>query len=262
VISEFQGPLTIGEPGKPPNFVANWKLGQSSVRGTPTAPERVSFVFEAPTIDRMTEASNVQIFKADRGELHGRITSGSVESNPVIDLALLLQGATAAELHPAAKEPIDADAVAVLRGLKDFSPKPWPDRFREVQQANGHIEIVKARFQQEDMIAVGTGTLNLTPNGNLNGNLKVTVVNLDKVLKKFDLERIMSEGQIGSTFNALDRIMPGLGNIARQSAPSLIASIGQRTLLEGKPAVALPLRFADGAVFLGPIPVGRTLPLF
>ena len=35
VISELEGPLTIGEPGKPPNFVANWKLGQSSVRGTP-----------------------------------------------------------------------------------------------------------------------------------------------------------------------------------------------------------------------------------
>jgi hypothetical protein len=262
VVSEFKGPLTIGEPSKPPNFVADWKLGQSSVRGTPTAPQRVSFVFDAPTIDRVGEGASVRVFKADRAELHGRIASGSADDNPVIDLALLLQAASAAELHPAAKEPIDADAVAVLRGLKDFSPKPWPERFREMQKANGQIEVVKARFQQEDMIAVGTGTLSLTPAGNLNGNLKITVVNFDKVLRKLDLERIMSEGQIGSTVNALDRIMPGLGNIARQNAPSLIASIGQRTTLEGKPAVALPLRFADGAVYLGPIPVGRTLPLF
>ena len=56
--------------------------------------------------------------------------------------------------------------------------------------------------------------------------------------------------------------MPGLGNLARQNAPSLVASLGQRTVLEGKPAVALPLRFVDGTVYLGPIQVGRTPPLF
>jgi len=53
IVSEFEGPLTIGEPGKPPNFVANWKLGQSSVRGTPEAPERVSIVFDEPVIERV-----------------------------------------------------------------------------------------------------------------------------------------------------------------------------------------------------------------
>ena len=33
LISEFHGPLTIADPGKPPDFVLNWKLAQSSVRG-------------------------------------------------------------------------------------------------------------------------------------------------------------------------------------------------------------------------------------
>jgi hypothetical protein len=262
VIGELQGPLTIGEPGKPPNFVATWKLGQSSVRGTPAAPERVSFVFEVPVVDRIADGGNVNVFKAERAELHGRIAAGSPADHPVIDIALLLQSAVAPELHPAAREPVEADVVAVLRGLKDFSPKPWPDRFREGQAANGQIEIVKARVQQEDVIAVGAGTLGLTPGGNLNGNLQITVVNLDKVLKKFDLERVMSEGQVGATFNSLDRILPGLGNIVRQNAPNLVASMGQRTILEGKPAVALPLRFVDGAAYLGPIPVGRTPSLF
>jgi hypothetical protein len=262
VISELQGPLSIGEPDKPPNFVANWRLGQSSVRGSPSAPERVSFVLEAPTVERVVEGGNVNVFKAERAELHGRIASGTANDHPAIDLALLLQSAVAPELHPAAKEPIDADVVAVLRGLKDFAPKPWSDRFREVQAANGQIEIVKARVQQEDVIAVGAGALALTSRGNLNGNLQVTVVNLDKVLKKFDLERVMTEGQVGATVNSLDRILPGLGNMVRQNAPNLLASVGQRTILEGKPAVALPLRFVDGAVYLGPIPVGRTPPLF
>src|SRR4051812_18081948 len=33
LISEFTGPLTIAEPGKPPGYIADWKLAQSSVRG-------------------------------------------------------------------------------------------------------------------------------------------------------------------------------------------------------------------------------------
>ncbi len=262
VISEIQGPLTIGEPGKPPAYVANWKLGQSSVRGTPEAPQRASFVFNQPIVERIADAGNTPVFSAEHAEIHGRIAAGSAADHPVIDVALLLQGASAHDLHPMAATPSDADIVMVLRGLKDFSPKPWPDRFREIQAAKGQIEIVKARIQQEDIIAVGAGKIGISPNGGLDGRLQVTIVNLDKVLKKLDLDKILSEGQMATTLGALDKIMPGLGNLARQSAPSLIASIGQRTVLEGKPAVALPLRFADGAVYLGPFQVGRTPPLF
>jgi hypothetical protein len=79
----------------------------------------------------------------------------------------------------------------------------------------------------------------------------------------FDIDRILSEGQIGATFNALDRLVPGLGDVARQNAaPGLIAALGERTTLEGKPAVAFPVRFVDGAIFLGPFQVGVVPPLF
>ena len=37
---------------------------------------------------------------------------------------------------------------------------------------------------------------------------------------------------------------------------------GEQTELEGKRAVRLPLRFNDGAVSLGPIPLGQIAPLF
>ena len=174
-----------------------------------------------------------------------------------------LAGAVADGLHPLAAKPIDADITAVLRGLSDISPKPWPVRFKEWQARDGQIEISKARIQQEDVIAVGAGTLKLTPRGGLDGNLQVTVVGIEKLLKMFDIERIMSEGQIGATLNALDRLIPGLGGIARQNAgPGLVAALGQRTVLDGKPAVAFPVRFADGTVFLGPFQVGAIPPLF
>jgi hypothetical protein len=41
-----------------------------------------------------------------------------------------------------------------------------------------------------------------------------------------------------------------------------INALGKEAELEGKKARAFPLRFVDGAVFLGPIKVGQTPPLF
>ena len=79
-------------------------------------------------------------------------------------------GAVADKLHPLAAKPIDADIAAVLRGINDISPKPWPVRFKEWQARGGQIEIIKARVQQDDVIAVGAGTLKLTPRGGLDGN--------------------------------------------------------------------------------------------
>ena len=55
--------------------------------------------------------------------------------------------------------PFDVDVRAKLSGLKDFSPKPWPERFREIQAAGGHVEIVQSRVQQGDLVAVAAGTL-------------------------------------------------------------------------------------------------------
>ena len=68
---------------------------------------------------------------------------------------LRLSGAVADKLHPLAAKPIDADIAAVLRGVTDISPKPWPVRFKEWQARDGQIEIIKARVQQDDVIAVG-----------------------------------------------------------------------------------------------------------
>jgi hypothetical protein len=139
-------------------------------------------------------------------------------------------------------------------------------RFRELQQRNGSIEITSARAQQGDVIAVSAGTLSLTPRGGLDGQLQITVVGIEQLLKALDIDSIVSQGKVAETIGALDRLVPGLGNLARKNArPGIMAglgAIGQSTVLDGKPAITLPLRFADGAVMLGPFPVGRVPPLF
>ena len=60
--------------------------------------------------------------------------------------------------------------------------------------------------------------------------------------------------------------MPGLGAAVRETASaSLIENIkkmGQTSTVDNKPAVMLPLRFADGSIYLGMLWLGEAPPLF
>ena len=267
LISEFHGPLTIAEPGQAPNIVINWKLAQSSVRGTPVAPERVSLVFDKPVVDRMTGGVEQKLLQARHIEIHGRIAEGSAANRPVVEIALRFDQASAPGLHPAAVKPVDADIIAVLRGLNDFSPKPWPQRFREMQAAGGRIDISQARVQQGETIAIGGGSLSLNADGRLEGQLRVTIAGLEPFLTAIGAQQmVQTSPTMDRLSGALDRLAPGLGNVARQQIGANISTginmIGEQTTLEGKRAVTLPLRFEDGVILLGPIRIGDAPALF
>ncbi len=266
LISEFKGPLAVANPGQPPDIVINWKLAQSSVSGTPLAPERVSLAVDLPAVDRMTGGTQQPLLRAKHIEIHGRIAEGSARDHPVVEAVLRLNGATAPELHTAMAAPVDADINAVLRGLNDFSPKPWAARFREIQAAGGGIDIGQARVQQGETIAVGAGSLSINANGRLDGQLRVTVVGVEAFLNAIGAQQmVQASPSMDKIAGALDRLSPGLGGIARQQVGANISAginmLGEQTTLEGKRAVTLPLRFNDGAISLGPIPVG-TAPAF
>jgi hypothetical protein len=266
--AEFAGPLTIAEPRQPPMVTANWQKARAQVHGLPSSLESFLLDFEQPAVDRPADGANM--FKAGHVDLKGRLVSGTVQSNPVIELILKLAAASAPSWHQAAVAPVDADITATLQGLKDFAPKSLPQRLWELQTAGGRIEITKARVQQRDTIATATGSLGLSPSGRLNGTLELTVANLDQFLPTLGLDRMLSPEQaspkLNKTFSALDKLMPGLGNVARQNAAPMINAgvnlMGQPAELEGKRAVKLPLRFDDGMAFLGPLKLGAVPPLY
>jgi hypothetical protein len=267
LISEFEGPLTMADALGRQNFAANWKLLQTSVRGAPALPQRVSIAMDQATFERVTPSGNEKLFNAEHAELHGRIVEGSAAGNPVIDLVLKLADATAPTINPLTAKPFDAEITFVLRGLKDFSPKPWPERFREMQAAGGRIDITHARAQQGESIVLATGSLALADNGHLDGQLLITVAGLDRLLPSLGLDKLVAPGgKVDRFAGTLDRFMPGLGNIARERAGAGIAAgiglLGEQTQLEGRRAVVLPLRISNGDMFLGELAVGQINPLF
>jgi len=263
--SEIAAPLMVGETGKPAAVSVGWLRARTEVHGLPTAPERVTIGVEQPTADDLVQRKRV--FQAAQLGLEGRILGGSVRSNPVIEIVFKLTAASAPSSHPAAALPTDADVTAVLHGLKDFSPKSWPARFREIQQANGRIEITKARLKQGESLAVASGVLRVSPASRLNGDLRITIANIEKLLPAFGFGPTPPPqapgGQVGA---ALDRVSPGLGNLARRNAAPVgtmgLAFLGQPTDLEGQRAYTLPLRFVEGVMTLGPIKIGETPALF
>jgi hypothetical protein len=107
--------------------------------------------------------------------------------------------------------------------------------------------------------------LRITSRGTLDGELQLTVAGIDKLVTLLGVDKAVGQ----ASQRALDRYAPGLnldrllgsrGGAALAAAGA--AMLGQPAELEGRKAVTLPLRFADGVVFLGPLRVGEVAPLF
>lgn len=282
IIAEFNGPATFTDLGQQPSVTANWSLGQASVVGLPIAPQRASLVFDKPSVDVLNGAVPAPLLRADHLELHARVAEGSAQDNPVIETVLRLSAATLLGIHPVLQTPFNSEVRAKLYGLKDTSPKPWPQRFRDLQAAGGRIEIVQSRFEQGDVLALTAGSLSLNASGRLEGELAMTVAGFDKIVPALGIDRLLDKGvsqssvdkmapgvsarDVNAVLGALDRAIPGLGDLARKNANAGIAAgismLGQKTTLEGRDAIALPLKFTDGAMFLGPLQVAQLPPLF
>ncbi|HZS63667.1 MAG TPA: DUF2125 domain-containing protein [Xanthobacteraceae bacterium] len=265
--SEFTGPLTMSGADGKRAFVADWKSLETEARGGPRNPQSAAISMDAASFERVTANGYESLFQARHAEVQGRIVEGSAADNPVIGITLRLSGATAPTINPLTAQPFDAEMTFVLHGLKDFSPKSWPDRFREIQAAGGHIDINHARAQQGESIALANGSLHIAPDGQLEGQLLVTVAGLDRLLPALGLDRLVKPGgRVDKLATQLDRFMPGLGNIAREKAAPTIAAgvglLGEQTQLEGRRAVILPLRFSEGSMYLGGVSVGQVKPLF
>jgi hypothetical protein len=274
LVGDVVGPVTVATPGQAPSFMANWSSARMRVDGLPPNPEAISISVEQPHLDRAGGGSAAALFTADNAELDARIVSGSIQNNPVLDFTLHFVAAAAPTLHPLLAEKLRGDVEVVVRGFKDLEQKPLAQRFRELQAAGGSIELKTLRLQRADAIVVGSGKVTVNARGRLDGMLQVAVYGLDAIVPQLGIDRVIDQqldqltgnGQAQQGIAALDRLVPGLSGIVRQGANATLVDdvkkMGQPTEIDSKPAVALPLRLADGAVYLGLIRIGDLPPLF
>jgi hypothetical protein len=265
-IGEITGPLIVTEAGGQDSLIATWQLAQISVRGRPNAPERLSIAADDLRLDRGREGGGVRLAAANHIELHARVDPASTSENLAADLVVRLSGATAPAAGGLAAQPLDADITAVLRGLKNFGPRPVPVMLRELQAAGGRLDVSSARLQQAETIVQANGAVGLSPNGRLDGAMTVAIAGFDKLMASVGgLQKVLPPAAAPNrpALSAFDQLAPMLGGSGRdQIAAGLLGLLGERTLLDGKAAVTMQLRLTDGAAYLGPIPLGQIPPLY
>jgi hypothetical protein len=276
---DISAPVTLTDPGQSQGqgqvFAANWSSARLALLGLPPEPERVTVDLAKPRLDRTAGPNSGMIFQADRLAVDGRIIAGSARKNPVIEATAQVAAGLAPSFHPLLAEPLQGEIDAVMRGFKDFQPKPWPVLFRDMQAAGGGIEIKSLRLARSDAALVGSGTFTINASGRLDGELRVTVAGVENIVPLLGVDQLIGQGIDRLTggggspaqgLSALDRLLPGLGGVVRESASAglieTIKRMGEPTKLDGKPAVALPLRVTDGIVYVGIVPVAAVPALF
>ncbi len=265
LVGDVAGPVALSVLQQPPFLTANWTRARLTVRGVPPDPEGGSIEAEAIHVDRA--GSGETIFKARQGEFHGRLIAGTPRDHPVIEMTMRLAGA-ASSFHALLTEPLDAEFDAVMRGFKDLAPKPWADRFREMQAAGGGIEIKALRIAQTKALVVGAGTLTVNANGKLDGLVRVAIVGIESIVPRLGVDRLIGQGidQLAGASGTLDRLLPGLGGAIRDTANASVTDnlkkMGEPTSIDNQPAIILPLRFSDGSIYLGMLRVGEAPALF
>ena len=244
--------------------------------GLPPEPDAVSINLSQPQLASGTGPGAATLFAAQDTDFQARIIEGSASNHPVIDAVLHLASATAPGLQSALAKPLQGDIEVVLRGFNDLAPKSFAQRFRELQAAGGSIAVKSLRLERTDATVVGTGTLTVKPDGKLDGVINVAISGIESIVPELGIDKMIGQGigrlagisgQSGQGgLAALDRLMPGLSGVVTAGAnASLIDDLkkmGQPTEIDGKPATALPLRFTDGAVYLGMIRIGEVPALF
>lgn len=272
LVGEVTGPLTVSTSGQPPSLVATWTLARMSVSGLPADPHSISITIERPRVGG-GGANSAPAFSADDADFEARIVGGSADDHPLIDAALHFVSAAAPTIHPLLAGPMQGDVEVLVNGLKDLSTKPLAARFREIQAAGGTIQVKSFRFQRADAIVVGSGSLTVDAQGRLDGDLQVAIYGLENIMPQLGIDRLIDQGidrlagaQSGQGRSALDRLLPGLGGVisagANASLVEDLKKMGQPTQIDQKPAIALPVHFSAGAVYLGMIRLGEVPALF
>ena len=271
LVGDVVGPVTVAEPGRTPSFIANWASARMRVNGLPPNPEALAINLEHPHLDH---GSGGAVFTADDAQLEARVVSGSIQNHPVVDVTLHFTAVAAPTVHRLLAEPLRGDLEIVLRGFKDLEQKPLAQRFRELHDNNGAIELKSLRLQRADAILVGSGTVTVNARGRLDGMLQVSVYGLAALIPQLgidqaiqqQIDRLAGSGQAEQGLAVLNQLVPGLGNAVRQGTTVTVVDnikkMGKPTQIDDKPAVALPLRLADGGAYLGIIRIGEIPPLF
>ena len=265
LVANISGPISVTSSGQAATFVANWSLAQMIVHGQPASPSQVSVVVDNPEVFRVAQGSDEHVMAGSRLEFNATASAGSI-----INIAAHAIDVSIPDSGPITSRPFVADVSATLHDVDNRTPQKLSARARDWQSRGGHLEVAEARIQQGEAVASGAGQIRLSDSGGIEGALRVSTVGLYQRLA----QSFVRDGQSGarererlaqSSLGAPRIYTRSLGAPQSDQPAKDASPRGERPRQQVPPPAGnqeLPIRFMDGAVFVGSTGLGKIPPLF
>ncbi len=265
LVTDISGPVSINSSGQSATLVGNWSLAQLTLHGQPASPSQVSVVLDNAEFYRVAQGTDKPVLAGGRFEINATASAGSV-----INVAAHGVDVSIPDGGPIVSRPFVADIAAVLHDFDHRSPQLLSARLRDWQARGGRLEVASARIQQGDALATGAGQLSLSNNGRVEGALRVKAAGPYGQLA----QSYIRDGQSGA--RERERLAQSFLGGARTHTRSLGAPQSdqpgrnagplererQDTARQQAGNLQIPIRFVDGAVYLGSTDLGEIPPLF
>jgi hypothetical protein len=238
VIAAFTGPLKwTSEVGD--SLEMTFASARASYRGSAQALEDLGLDFDKPALTWQAPGLQPQTLSAGKAEFHMRRTPGDEVAT---DIALIASAMQSDLLNVILSEnsPGRIDLRTRLTKLMPSPPRNWRETLELWRVAGGEARVEKLNLAKGPLTLDATGTLRLDEARRLEGEVAGQAQGIDVLLRAFGM------GPGGGAGGLLGAILGG----GRPNAPA-----------QPKP-LPFSLRFAEGRMFIGPIPGPRLRPLF
>jgi hypothetical protein len=265
LVTDISGPVSINSSNQAATLVGNWSLAQMTLHGQPANPSQVSVVLDNAEFYRVAQGTDKPMLAGGRLEINATASAGSV-----INVAAHGVDVSIPDGGPVVSRPFVADITAVLRDFDHRAPQLLSARLRDWQARGGRLDVASARIQQGDALATGTGQLGLSNNGRIEGALRVSAAGpYEQLAQSYirdgqsgaqERERLAQSFLGGARTHTRSLGSPQSDDPGRKAGP--VERQRQNATRQQAGNLQVPIRFVDGAVYLGSTDLGEIPPLF
>lgn len=229
LITEFEGPLKLQVAGGEEQRI-NWKVAQTSVRGSRDRLERFSLSIEDLRLENPDGSSTA--LKAGKLEFHVVASeAASYRLTATLDKAQI----PPLDMVAGADAPLTLALDGLLKPIETIDRKDWRKSVEAWRVANGRFDVSKLLIQKGQPRIEATGILSLDNDRRPQGQLDARFFNADQLLRQFGLPG----GNLGNILGGLlggQRTNPQTGQTTERS-------------------MRLPLSLQNGRVNVGPFTI-------
>jgi hypothetical protein len=185
VVAQITGPLAFRADQSGLDFTMEWGKLLISHRMNNGALEQTSVEMEAPVL-RLRDQANV---KADRLEIHLRMTPGQPADLSAYDLAVRLEKLATPALDKLTGESDPMDLVLSLTALRTraFAGASVPQSLESWRLAQGNVEIRELKLAKGNARLEATGQLGLDDARRLRGKVDLQLTGLGTLMQRSGL---------------------------------------------------------------------------